>query len=191
MLTLLKVFKLMRAVANYSMQTLFFNVHGAELNPRIKLIENGQMTKKLRDFYFKNPSVRAFLKGIDKRDEKYIINVMTNIEMEGGERVIRAGTYERCVILVAGGELVAYEGDKNTTYTEGAILGVEQFLFNKPWGEDYICKEQATLCKFSYEDMMDMVSHNAVAASRLYKRIMRHFCYSQIYLKKKDNMHLF
>jgi len=48
------------------------------------------MTKKLRDFYFKNPSIRAFLKGIDKRDEKYIINMMINIDMEAGERIIRA-----------------------------------------------------------------------------------------------------
>lgn len=135
--------------------------------------------------------MRAFLKGIDKRDEKYIINVMTNIEMENSERVIRAGTTERCIILVASGELVAYEGDKNTTYTEGAILGVEQFLFNKPWKEDFICKEQATLCKFSYDDLMDMVSHNALASSRLYKRIVKHFCYSQIYARKQDNMHLF
>jgi hypothetical protein len=33
--------------------------------------------------------------------------------------------------------------------------------------------------------------NNAIAASRLHKRIVRQFCYSQIYLKKKDNMHFF
>jgi len=75
----------MKFVADYSMETLYFNVHGAELNPRIRLIENGQMTKKLREFYNKNPALRAFLKGLDKRDEKYIINAMTNVEMESGE----------------------------------------------------------------------------------------------------------
>ena len=63
----------MQVSANYSMQTLYYNVHGVEFNPKIKHIENGQISKKLRDFYFKNPSVRAFLKGIDKKDEKYII----------------------------------------------------------------------------------------------------------------------
>ena len=106
----------MKMAADYSMQTLYYNVNGVELNPRIKLIENGQMTKKLRDFYFKNPAVRAFLKGIDKRDEKYIINAMSNIDMESGEAVIKAGSYERCVILVAGGELIAFSGSENTIY---------------------------------------------------------------------------
>lgn len=174
----MQVFKVMKMAADYSMQTLYFNVHGQELNPRIKLIENGQMTKKLRDFYFKNPSVRAFLKGIDKRDEKYIINVMSNIEMEAGEAVIKAGAYERCVILVAGGELVSFRQAENTIFQEGAILGIEQFLFNKPWPEDLICKQQATLCKFTYDNLVDMVSSNAIAASRLYKRIVRHYCFS-------------
>lgn len=149
------------------------------------------MTKKLRDFYFKNPSVRAFLKGIDKRDEKYIINAMSNIEMESGEAVVKKGCYERCLILVAGGELVSFSDSENTVYSEGAILGVEQFLFNKPWPEELICKQQATLCKFTHDKMVDMVTSNALAASRLYKRIVRHFCFQQIYAKKQENMHLF
>lgn len=54
-----------------------------------------------------------------------------------------------------------------------------------------MCKQQATLCKFSLENMQDMVQSNALAASRLYKRIVRHYCYSQIYEKKKSNMHFF
>ena len=181
----------MQVTADYAMQTLYFNVHGVDKNPRIRLIENGQMTKKLRDFYFKNPSIRAFLKGIDKRDEKYIINMMTNIDMEAGERIIRAKTQERAVIIVAGGEIVAFKDDENTFYQEGTILGIEQFLFNKPWPEDIFCKQQATLCKFSFENLQDMVQSNAIAASRLYKRIARHYCFSQIYQKKKQNMHLF
>jgi hypothetical protein len=142
------------------------------------------MTKKLREFYFKNPSMRAFLKGIDKRDEKFIINAMSNIEMESGEAVIKAGCYERCIILVAGGELVAFKDSENTVYQEGAILGIEQFLFNKPWPDQLICKQQATLCKFTYDGMVDMISSNALAASRFYKRIVRHYCFTQIYEKK-------
>ena len=181
----------MKFVADYSMETLYFNVHGAELNPRIRLIENGQMTKKLREFYNKNPALRAFLKGLDKRDEKYIINAMTNVEMESGEQIIRAGTTEKSIIIVAGGEIVAFNKDENVVYQEGAILGVEQFLFDKPWPEDIICKQQATLCKFSHANMIDMIQSNAQAASRLYKRIVRHYCYSQIYEKKKENIHFF
>ena len=55
------------------METVYFNVHGVESNPVVRHIANGQMNKKLRDFYFKNPSMRAFLAGIEKRDERFII----------------------------------------------------------------------------------------------------------------------
>lgn len=78
----------MQVTAKYSMQTLYFNVHGVELNPKILHIENGQMSRKVREFFFKNPAVRAFLKGLDKKDEKYIISVMRNIEIECFEKVI-------------------------------------------------------------------------------------------------------
>ena len=167
------MYKIMQIVATYSMQVLYYNVHGQEQNPKVHHIENGQMTKKLRDFYFKNPSIRAFLKGIEKRDEKYIIGVMKNIEMENGERIIRSGTYDRCVIFLAGGELMSFTNDKNTVYTEGAILGIEQFLFNKPWAEDIMCKSQATISKLTFDDVSDLALNNAIAASRLHKRIVR------------------
>lgn len=38
-----------------------------------------------------------------------------------------------------------------------------------------------------------MVRQNALAASRLYKCVMRHFCYSQLYDtgRKLENQHLF
>jgi hypothetical protein len=62
---------------------------------------------------------------MDKRDEKYVIQVMKNIEMEIGERVIRNATNDRAVIFLAGGELMAFKEDVNTVYTEGAILGIE------------------------------------------------------------------
>ena len=80
--------------------------------------------------------------------------------------------------MVAGGEIVAFNKDENVVYQEGAILGVEQFLFNKPWPGDIICNQQATLCKFTHANMVDMIQSNAQAASRLYKRIVRHYCYS-------------
>ena len=39
--------------------------------------------------------------------------------------------------------------------------------------------------------MLNLIATNALAASRLYKRIMRHYCYMQIYEKKKANINLF
>ena len=39
--------------------------------------------------------------------------------------------------------------------------------------------------------MRNLIATNALTASRLYKRIVRHYCYMQIYEKKRDNMSLF
>ena len=55
------------------MKSLYFNVHGVEQNAAVHHIANGQMGKKLRDFYFRNPVMRAFLEGVEKRDERFII----------------------------------------------------------------------------------------------------------------------
>lgn len=63
----------MQVATRNAMQTVYYNVHGIELNNAVKHIANGQMNKKLRDFYFKNASMRAFLQGIEKRDERFII----------------------------------------------------------------------------------------------------------------------
>ena len=68
-----QIFKIMQVATRNAMETVYFNVHGVESNPVVRHIANGQMNKKLRDFYFKNPSMRAFLAGIEKRDERFII----------------------------------------------------------------------------------------------------------------------
>ena len=170
------------------MRTLYYNVHGEEQNQCLKHIPNGQMNKKLRDFFFKNPSMRAFLHGVEKRDERFIIQALKNIEFEAGENVIKKGTWDKSVLFVAGGELMAFGQDENVVHKEGAILGIEQFLFDKPWDADYLCKSQATVCKLKHESLLNLVTTNAQAASRLYKRIMRHYCYSQIYERKASNI---
>ena len=149
------------------------------------------MNKKLRDFYFKHESMRAFLRGLEKRDERYVISALRTIEFEAGERVIRSGTKDKSVLFVAGGELIifSYDGAMNDqVYQTGAVLGIEQFLFDKPWEYDILCNMQATVCKLTYENLLNLISANALAASRLYKRIMRHYCYMQIYEKKKQNI---
>lgn len=54
-----------------------------------------------------------------------------------------------------------------------------------------MCNKQATVCKLKYESMLNLIATNALSASRLYKRIMRHYCYMQIYERKRDNMGIF
>jgi hypothetical protein len=63
----------MQVAANKAFETVYYNIHGVDHNPKVTLPNNGQMNKGLRDFFFKDPSMRAFLKGVDKRDERIII----------------------------------------------------------------------------------------------------------------------
>lgn len=46
------------------------------------------MSKQLRDFYMKNEKLREFMKGVERRDEKFIISTFINSEFEPGEKVM-------------------------------------------------------------------------------------------------------
>ena len=65
------------------------------------------------------------------------------------------------MLFVASGELIifSYEGVENDmTYKEGAIFGIEQLLFDKPWDSDILCNKQATVCKLKYENMLNLIA---------------------------------
>ena len=188
------VFKVNQLVTRHAMATFSHNLNGTEHNPYIHHMATAQMTKRLREFYTKNPQIRAFLNGADKKDEKFIIQAMRNTEVETAERVIRQGAWDRSFLIVTSGKLMAFKqnGD-NEIYEEGAIIGIEQFLFNKQWADDLICASAAVISKVTWDSMQDMVRQNALAASRLYKCVMRHYCYAQLYDsgRKIENQHLF
>ena len=70
------------------------------------------------------------------------MNALKTIEFEAGERIIKKGSKDKSVLFVAGGQLIvfSYEGSENDRlYNEGSILGIEQFLFDKPWDVDILC----------------------------------------------------
>ena len=141
------------------MKTLYYNLHGHEQNKAAEHVETGQERgKKVRDFFFKNGSMRAFLHGIEKRDESKILQQFKTLDFENDELVVRRNTFDRAVLFVAGGELVAMQGDENVVYSEGAIIGVDQFLFGTEWKDDIYCTQQATLLKFKYEALMNLVN---------------------------------
>jgi hypothetical protein len=69
--------------------------------------------------------MRAFLAGVDKRDEKFIINGLKATEFETADRVIKSGTWDRSLLILTDGELISFSADgENQVYTEGAIIGV-------------------------------------------------------------------
>ena len=89
---------------------------------------------------------------------------MRTIEFEAGERVIRAGTTDKSLLFVASGELICFshEGVENDrVFREGSILGIEEFLFDKPWAADILCNAQATVSKLKYENLLNLIATNA------------------------------
>jgi hypothetical protein len=52
--------------------------------------------------------MRAFLNGIDKKDEKILISALKGSEFEPGERVIKKGAMDRCILVVAEGSLLSF-----------------------------------------------------------------------------------
>ena len=50
---------------------------------------------------------------------------MKNIEFEAGEKVIKKDTWDKSILFVAGGELIAFRSDENVIYEAGTILGIE------------------------------------------------------------------
>ena len=56
-----QIYNIMEVISKKAMQTLYFNVHGIEQNPVVKHYPNGQLNKKIREFYSKNAAMRAFL----------------------------------------------------------------------------------------------------------------------------------
>jgi len=47
--------------------------------------------------------MRAFLKGIDRKDEKYILNSLKTTELDPGDRLIRKCTKDRSILFIAQG----------------------------------------------------------------------------------------
>jgi hypothetical protein len=64
---------LSKIAADKAFDTIYHNVHGCEHNPVMPIPNNGAMNKTLRDFFFKNDCMKAFLRGCDKREERIII----------------------------------------------------------------------------------------------------------------------
>ena len=118
--------KIMQIASNIAFETVYYNVHGVEHNPRVHLPNNGQMTANLRNFFFKNESMRAFMKGADKREERLIVQGMITSEVEDLEIVVHKGQMDRCLMFLSGGTLIrCNDQGPNEVLTIGTILGVE------------------------------------------------------------------
>ncbi|CDW84841.1 UNKNOWN [Stylonychia lemnae] len=184
-------FKILQIAAKKSLEVFHYNVFGHEYNPAIKHVNTAGAAKKVREFFLKNPLMRAFLKGIDRKDEKYIMNSLKTTEMDPGDRLVRKGTKDRAIIFVAQGQFMAFKDTENEVYKEGAVLGVKEFLRGDEWPNDIICSQTGYICKFTHEALIDMTQTAPISAIRMLRRIIRHQCYDYIYQKKMSEKRSF
>ena len=150
----------------------------------------------MRDFFAKNPIVKAFFKGFDRKDEKIVLNYFKTSEVEMGERLIRKDTKDRCIIIVVAGKFIQFgnNSERDIEYKEGAVIGVDEFLKNNEWTRDIICEQEGVICKFTEESMLDMIQTQPMTAIKMLRRIVRHQCYDYIYqhkLEQRENFEYF
>jgi hypothetical protein len=134
-------YRALELASKKALEVFHFNVFGHDLNPAIRHTGTTSQVKKLREFFSKNLIIKAFLKGFDRKDEKILMGALKTIEFDPADRVIRKGTFDRAVLIVAGGQLMGFgeAGQENLIYREGAVVGVEEFLKGKEWPRDIIC----------------------------------------------------
>ena len=65
--------KLSELAANHAYETTYFNLVGEPMNPGIKFQHHPITLKKVREFFMKNPIIKTFLQGMDKKDERVFV----------------------------------------------------------------------------------------------------------------------
>lgn len=114
------------------------------------------MMKKVRDLYMKNQVFKSFLSGMEKRDERYIMNETKAKQCRAGDRVIRKDTRDRALYIVIQGTFMTL-GDEQTMYKSGAVLGTKQFLHGDPWDVDVISQgDDGVLGKIQHSSYLQL-----------------------------------
>jgi len=103
--------KIARLAANYAHDTTCYNILGLSCNPAIPFVPQQQFAKQVREFFMKDPVIRAFLKGMDKKDERFFMNEVKVQQFRPGDRVIREGTRDRALFFVISGKFFSMDED--------------------------------------------------------------------------------
>ena len=78
------LYKILEIAAKKSLEIFHYNIFGHDYNPCIKLTATQSQAKQMRDFFAKNPIIKAFFKGFDRKDEKILLNYFKTSEIEMG-----------------------------------------------------------------------------------------------------------
>jgi len=60
------------------------------------------------------------------------------------------------MMLASGQLMICKEEGPNACLQKGAILGIEQFLFNAEWNNDIYCREPVTVLMLQYNVCEDL-----------------------------------
>jgi hypothetical protein len=58
------------------------------------------LIKKIREFFLKNLIFKAFVHGMERKDERIFMNEVKAQQMAPGDRVVRRNTKERALYIV-------------------------------------------------------------------------------------------
>lgn len=118
----------------------------------------------MRELFTKNAVLKSFLNGLDKKDERVLIVDIKGQQFYAGDRVIRSKTKDRSLLFVATGAFIAIDDtypSQNRVFLPGSVIGMEQFLDNKEWEYDLICKQDGIIAKYSYSSFESQKGGNA------------------------------
>lgn len=116
--------KLIELAAMKAYETTHFNITGVEHNQVPRFVHQSMHLKKLREFFMKDQIFRAFLFGLDRKDERYILQETKTMKFYAGDRVIRKGMRDRALYFVISGEFFTLDGHQ-TIFRQGAVIGSE------------------------------------------------------------------
>ena len=83
--------------------------------------------KRIRNM-LNHERIRAFLKGIERRDEKMLLLQLLPLEMTPSQRILRKNTFDRSIFIVGTGEVTLFGSTQNIVLKEGGIFGCNEFL---------------------------------------------------------------
>lgn len=180
------VCKLIELAANRAYETTYFNVEGAELNPVPAFLNQQSVGRKVRELFTKNKIFRTFLDGIERKDERFLMNDTKAKQCRAGDRLIRKGTRDRALYIVVQGQFMNLD-DEQSIYKPGAVLGTKQFLYGDQWDFDLISQgDDGIIGKISYYSYVQLKESQPGTAVRFYNRIIRHMTYELIYARKNN-----
>ena len=64
---------------------------------------------------------------------------------------------------------------------------MREFLFGTEWKGDVYSSKAGFICKISYDSYRDLIDLSPLTASRLYRRIVRHYSFDIIQQKRRES----